>query len=282
MCARVRIHARPVERYVSSDRTTTVAREPEQASPNASPFFFLFSSPPSFSFPFFSLFLLFSRSLTSTQRGKKQQGVRWKTVASGILVFIQRTVPLSPSFCPFVHSIALPDPFPGPSPRKARPRTLRTNSSSGLSNLSRESIKATLYRATRFNWLHRTDGWTFRYLPRSTGRYKFASTIHWTIHSSHTEREFPHENSTLISSMAITGHPCRDYELTRVGSNLYAKPSFPPDAFRAESMVERRQRMFVAIILPPRGVFSPLREKTTRFYLLMYDRKKSSDIQFNL
>ena len=60
--AYVRTHARLVERYVSSDRTTTVAREPEQASPNASPFFFFSFLPFLFlsSLPFSSSF--FSRS----------------------------------------------------------------------------------------------------------------------------------------------------------------------------------------------------------------------------
>lgn len=75
-------HARPVERYVSSDRTT-VAREPGQASRNASPFlspitlFRLFSYPSLF-FPFlFSFFFFFSFFFlvaTLTQRGKNSRG----------------------------------------------------------------------------------------------------------------------------------------------------------------------------------------------------------------
>lgn len=72
MCAC--IHAQLVERYVSSDRTT-VAGEPGQASPNASPFL---SPSPSSSFLFFSFFL-------SQRQPNEAKTARGTPVASGSL-----------------------------------------------------------------------------------------------------------------------------------------------------------------------------------------------------
>lgn len=107
-------HARPVERYVSSDRTT-VAREPGQASRNASPFlspitlFRLFSYPSLF-FPFlFSLFFFsfffFGRDVNPTRQ--KQQGVHRRRspgslFSSVVLRTRSHSVPLFLS--PFVRS----------------------------------------------------------------------------------------------------------------------------------------------------------------------------------
>lgn len=104
-------HARPVERYVSSDRTT-VAREPGQASRNASPFlspitlFRLFSYPSLFFFhfsSFFYFFFFFCHDVNPTRQ--KQKGVHRRRSPGSLfssVVLRSHSVPLFLS--PFVRS----------------------------------------------------------------------------------------------------------------------------------------------------------------------------------